>query len=103
MGVTKLFIPLTFAVLIALLINRVKPTHKVIVDREYTGYEKFIGEKITDYLNSKTAGGVEYVSYKDLGNIYEITVSYEGSNLPVYITKDGEYFIQVAIPTNNSP
>jgi len=51
MGVPKLFIPLTFAVLIALLINRVKPTHKVIVDREYTGYEKFIGEKIADYLN----------------------------------------------------
>jgi len=56
------------------------------------------GEKIVEYLNGMTKGGVEYVSEKDIGNLYEITVSYQGKNIPVYITKDGEYFVQGAVP-----
>jgi len=54
--------------------------------------------KIVDYLNSKTGGGVTPVSTKDIGNLYEITVSYQGNNVPVYVTKDGGYFVQGAIP-----
>lgn len=46
----RLFIPLTFAALTALLIDEVKPRHKVIVDHEYIGHEEFIAEKIRDYL-----------------------------------------------------
>ena len=56
------------------------------------------GERIVEYLNSRTGGGVEYISSKDIGNLYEITVSYEGQNLPVFATKDGEYFVQGAVP-----
>jgi len=56
------------------------------------------GEKLTEYLNVRAGGGVEYVSYEDMGNLYEIIVSYQGQDIPVYITKDGEYFVQGAVP-----
>lgn len=56
------------------------------------------GTKIVEYLNAQTGGGVEYVSYKDLGNLYEVTVSYQGQDIPVYVTKDGGYFVQGAVP-----
>ena len=56
------------------------------------------GTKVVEYLNGLTDGGVEYVSYKDLGNLYEVTVSYNEQDIPVYVTKDGEYFAQNAVP-----
>lgn len=56
------------------------------------------GNKMVDYLNARTDGGVTYDSYKDLGNLYEITVNYQNNKVPVYITKDGNYFIQTLIP-----
>jgi len=59
-------------------------------------------EKLVNYLNEKVGGGVEYLSHKDLGNLYEITVKYEGELIPLYITKDGKYFVQGAIPLDNS-
>jgi protein-disulfide isomerase len=56
------------------------------------------GNKLVEFLNGRTGGGVEYLSYVDKGNIYEVTVSYQGQDIPVYITKDGEYFVQGAVP-----
>jgi|SRR3989344_3966358 len=56
------------------------------------------GTKIVDYLNLQTGGGVTYVSNKDIGNLYEVTVSYQGKDIPVYVTKDGKYFVQGAVP-----
>lgn len=51
-------------------------------------------EKLVDFLNGKVGGGVTLVSTNDLGSLYEVTVSYKGEEIPVYVTKDGEYFIQ---------
>jgi hypothetical protein len=56
------------------------------------------GEKVVKYLNSKTGGGVEYVSNEDIGNLYQVTVKFQNQNIPVFISKDGKYFIQGAIP-----
>lgn len=56
------------------------------------------GNKIVDYLNKRTDGGVAYNSYKDLGNLYEIMINYQNNKIPVYVTKDGNYFVQTAIP-----
>ena len=56
------------------------------------------GTTIVEYLNKQTGGGVEYVSNKDIGNLYEVTVSYQGQDIPVYVTKDGGYFVQGAVP-----
>jgi len=54
--------------------------------------------KLVDYLNGMTGGGVEYVSYQDIGDLYEVTVNYQDQEIPVYVTKDGEYFVQGAVP-----
>jgi len=56
------------------------------------------GENLIDFLNSRVGGGVEYVKYEDLGSIYSIDVKYEGNIIPVYVTKDGKYFIQGVTP-----
>ncbi|MEK6875517.1 MAG: thioredoxin domain-containing protein [Nanoarchaeota archaeon] len=60
--------------------------------------ENEAGASLVSYLNAQTGGGVEFVSSADKGNLYEISVSYQGQNIPVYITKDGEYFIQEINP-----
>src|SRR3989344_694364 len=56
------------------------------------------GTIVTDYLNGRTGGGVGYISNSNLGDLYQITVSYQGQNIPVFITKDGKYFVQLALP-----
>jgi len=52
--------------------------------------------KLVDYLNGLTGGGVTFVGVEDAGAMYEITVSYQGNEIPVFITKDGEYFVSSA-------
>jgi len=64
--------------------------------------ENEAGKSLVSYLNAQTGGGVEYISSKDIGNLYETTVSYQGQNIPVYITKDGEYFVQGAVSINGN-
>lgn len=59
--------------------------------------ENAAGDKVIEYLNTRTGGGIEYVSTKDIGNLYEVNVEYQGQEIPVYITKDGEYFVQGAV------
>lgn len=53
---------------------------------------------LVDYLNTRAGGGVEFDSVKDLGSLYEVTVTYEGDEIPVYVTKDGKYSVQGVIP-----
>lgn len=60
------------------------------------------GKKLVDFLNLRTGGGVTYDSFSDKGDLYEITVSYQGQKIPVYTTKDGSYFVQMAVPMNES-
>lgn len=56
------------------------------------------GEKVTEFLNTRTGGGVEFVSSEEEGELYKVTVSYQNQEVPVYITKDGAHFIQGVIP-----
>lgn len=81
-------------------------TGNIITGRAIGGQDA--GDKLIDYLNSRTGGGVEYISHEDIGNLYEVLISYQGQELPVYITKDGSYFVQGAVPLdepvfNNDP
>ena len=55
--------------------------------------ENDASDKLMTYLNELTGGGVEFVSAKDIGNLYEVTVSYQSKDIPVYITKDGGYLV----------
>ena len=52
--------------------------------------EKDANAKVIDYLNSRTGGGVTSVSTKDIGNLYEVTVSYQGNDIPVYVKQNLE-------------
>src|SRR3989339_695141 len=57
------------------------------------------GQKIIDFANSQTGGGVELVSSKLLENgLYEVTVSYNGNNIPLYLTGDGTSLVKGFIP-----
>jgi protein-disulfide isomerase len=60
--------------------------------------EKAAGEALVGFLNQQTEGGVEFVSSDSLGSVYEITVSYQGQEIPVYVTKDGKYYVQGLVP-----
>ncbi len=61
------------------------------------------GSELTKFLNQKTNGGVEYISYEDKGDLYQVKVKYQGQEMPVYITKDGKYFVQGATPLTDQP
>lgn len=59
---------------------------------------KDAGNLTVNFLNARVGGGVEYKSVKDIGNLYEIIVTYNEKDIPVYATKDGKYFIQSITP-----
>ena len=71
-------------------------TNGTFGSKELSG--KDAGEKLAKYLGEKVEGEIEYTTYKDLGNLYEITLKYEDELIPLFITKDGKYFVQGAIP-----
>jgi len=64
--------------------------------------EKAAGESLVGFLNKQTDGGVEFVSSEDLGSVYEITVSYQNQDIPVYVTKDGKYYVQGIVPIDEN-
>ena len=49
-GRQRFFAYLTFSALVALLLKRAKPIHKVTIDQEYQGHEDLIIQKISFYL-----------------------------------------------------
>ena len=56
--------------------------------------ESSAGEQMVTFLNEKTGGGVSLVSVEKQESFYKITVSYQRQNIPVYMSLDGNYFIQ---------
>ena len=55
-------------------------------------------EKTLSFLNSQTGGGVELIEVNDNGQFYEVIVSYDGQQIPVYVTKDGGNLVQGLVP-----
>jgi len=66
-----------------------------------------VGQNFVNFINLKGGVNLEYVSVNDFGpNLYEVIVLSEGNQVPVYITKDGKYFVQILSPlteTENQP
>lgn len=56
------------------------------------------GQKVIDFANSQTGGGVTLVGVEEKYDLYEVTVSYQGQNIPLFVTKDGENLIQGVTP-----
>ncbi|MFH1325658.1 MAG: hypothetical protein ABIH49_02730 [archaeon] len=56
------------------------------------------GQKLVDFLNQNTNFTVTLEDAADENGLYRIDVNYEGEVIPLYVTKDGNYFIQNLIP-----
>ena len=55
------------------------------------------GQKIIKFANTQGTNA-ELVKVNDDGSFYEVILSMQGQELPLYVTKDGEYFTQALIP-----
>lgn len=64
----KLFPYLTFATLVAILIYRLSPRSKVIIDREYMGHEDFIEERIEAYV-TQLGSKIPQVNFGHVGKL----------------------------------
>ena len=50
------------------------------------------GSKVVDYINTNLiqSGTCSLVSVQETGGMYKVTTSYQGQQIPVYVTKDGK-------------
>ena len=70
----------------------------VILILNYSGKSsgEKVGKNFVNFINSKGDAKIEYVNASAFSSdLYEVTVSSQGKEIPVYITKDGEYFVQI--------
>ena len=60
---------------------------------------KSVGEDFVKYINSQGEVNVSYLSSSSFSpSLYEVNVELQGQKVPVYITKDGKYFVQLVMP-----
>lgn len=70
-----------------------------------------VAAQTIDFLNSQTGGGVELVSVGKSEGFYQVNVSYQGQEIPVYVTLDGKNLVsgltpietKTTTPTNTQP
>ncbi len=59
------------------------------------------GDALLDFANQQGADA-ELVGVEDVGNFYEVTLTMDGRDVPLMITKDGEYFLSGGlVPLND--
>ena len=60
--------------------------------------EESAGDKLVSFINSQSKGEAEIVSVNREGELYKVIVNFNGQEVPVYTTLDGEYLIAQPIP-----
>lgn len=60
------------------------------------------GQKVLDFANNQGANA-ELISSTDDGALYEVVLSIDGQEVPVYVTKDGNNLVPSLIPLNAEP
>jgi protein-disulfide isomerase len=64
------------------------------------------GEKaasnLIDFVNSQGNGVAEFVSVEEKSGMYEVTVSFNGQKIPVYVTLDGKNLVSNVFPLDGS-
>ncbi len=60
--------------------------------------EKVASEKLLAFINSQGNGNASLVSAEKAGSLYQITVNYQGQDIPVFVTLDGDYLITDRVP-----
>jgi len=59
------------------------------------------GQKVIDFANAQGANA-ELIKSSDNGQLFEVLLSIQGQQVPVYVTKDGENLITTLIPLNRT-
>ena len=59
-------------------------------------------EKVLSYYESAGVEGLTFDSVKEVSGLYEVSLEYQGSIVPIYITKDGKSFTESLTPTGNT-
>jgi protein-disulfide isomerase len=60
------------------------------------------GQKVVSFINAQGQGSAELVSSEKQGSLYQVKVNYNGQEIPVYVTLDGEYLTTSLIPLSGS-
>ncbi|MCD4771500.1 hypothetical protein K8R30_03745 [archaeon] len=60
------------------------------------------GQKVLEFAKAQGAEA-EFVSASDDGSLYEIVLSIDGQEIPVYVTKDGKTLVPQPIPLDAEP
>jgi hypothetical protein len=60
------------------------------------------GQKVLEFAKSQGADA-EFISASDDGSLYEIVLSIDGQEIPVYVTKDGKTLVPQPIPLDAKP
>ena len=64
-----------------------------------------IGQKAIDYINSnlvRPGTSASLVKVEDLGSVYRVMTRYQGRDIPVYVSKDGNYLFLGAFNLNQA-
>lgn len=57
--------------------------------------EKDAGEKVVDWVFQQTGAQVDLIGSETFDSmLYEVTVNYQGNEIPLYVTRNGNYLIQ---------
>ena len=68
-GIQKLFPYLVFAALLAILIKKFDPHHKLIIDKEYLGHEELLAEKTKVYLQELGTKRTLHLEFGHVGKL----------------------------------
>lgn len=63
--------------------------------------EKMASESLVNFINSQGNGNAEVVSTSAEDGFYKVTVSFQGQNIPVYVTMDGKYLVTNKVDLSN--
>jgi len=55
-------------------------------------------ELVLDFVESQVGGEVELIGVSSESGLYKITVLFQGSEVPLYVTKDGKNLVQGLLP-----
>lgn len=58
-----------------------------------------VGEDFVNFINSQGVGEIEFISFEDFSSsLYQIVVNSNGKDVPLYVTKDGKFYIPQIFP-----
>jgi len=60
-------------------------------------------QNLVEFINSRGQGEADLVSVEQEGSLYKTVVNYQGQEVPVYLTMDGEFLVSNVVPLVDVP